>query len=133
MPGSSAGRSSERERPERKPEVPDNVWPSPPGLVLCNSSLPVPMVVFRTWDLPDGWRRVYEKKNSKDACRARRDCVAVQATRSTSASTWSSRRSAGRSSTWSRRSGALQGGSAHLLTAAEGRRFRPALLRCHRQ
>jgi len=64
---SAATAAASQERPERKPEVPDNVWPSPPGLALCNSSLPVPTVVFRTWDLPDGWRRVCEKKNSKDS------------------------------------------------------------------
>mmetsp|Transcript_70553 Transcript_70553/g.210391 ORF Transcript_70553/g.210391 Transcript_70553/m.210391 type:complete len:244 (-) Transcript_70553:7-738(-) len=43
-----------------------------------------------------------------------------KATRSTSASTWSSRRSAGRSSTWSRRSGAPRGGSARPPAAADG-------------
>mmetsp|Transcript_107958 Transcript_107958/g.337686 ORF Transcript_107958/g.337686 Transcript_107958/m.337686 type:complete len:549 (-) Transcript_107958:259-1905(-) len=38
----------------------------PPDIEICNTSAAYPEPALRSWDVPAGWRRVCEEKNSKD-------------------------------------------------------------------
>jgi len=51
---------------QQQQQQPQKQASSQRSLEICNRSVPLPKVDLRTWNLPDGWRRVCERKNVKD-------------------------------------------------------------------